>query len=186
MDPIEEAVQQLKELNATQKKILEIAGLEFALEPTRYIGRKLRSGEAIAAIGFWYQEIGAGATVTIQSIYPEGYVVIAMQEAMRFSQSGVFEFYRYVDDALIPQVHIARTYDFDFTWAETLPFSYVIKNSTTHIITNHDVADQWLIGAYIAVQLRKDVWQQDSRLMDLAAERYIYLAAAPPPMAPPV
>ncbi|MBA7696070.1 hypothetical protein ES703_104712 [subsurface metagenome] len=181
MDPMEEIALQLKELNATTKKQLEVQGLQFALEPARYIARKLRSGEATAAIGFWYQLVGAGATFTIQNVNPEGYVMLLISEGMRVSQNGVFEFTRYVDDGILPQIYIPRSVDFDFSWAETLPFSFVIRNMTTHICTNHDVAAQWITGAFIAVYLRKDVWERDSKLMDLAAERYMYLAPPPRP-----
>ncbi|GAI58682.1 unnamed protein product, partial [marine sediment metagenome] len=55
MEPIEEAVQELKELNRTNKRLLEIQGLQFALDPTRYIARKTRSGEAISDKGSYYQ-----------------------------------------------------------------------------------------------------------------------------------
>ncbi|MBA7715800.1 hypothetical protein ES703_124858 [subsurface metagenome] len=181
MDPIEEAVKELKELNATNRKLLEIQGLQFALEPTRYIARKLRSGEAISQVGFWYQLVGGGATAIIQRRNPEGYVAIIITEGMRVSQNGVFEFIRMVDDQIIPEVNIPRAVDFDFSWAETLPFSLVVRDMTTISITNHDAADQWMMGGFILALLRKDVWERDSKLMDMAAERYMYPAPPPPP-----
>ena len=131
MDPIEEVVQQLKELNATNRRLLEVQGLQFALEPTRYVARKLRSGEAIAQVGFWYQLVGAGATATIQRTNPEGYVAIMIFEGMRVSQNGVFEFTRMVDDQIIPEVNIPRAVDFDFSWSEAIPFALVVKDMTT-------------------------------------------------------
>lgn len=183
MDPIEEAVQQLKELNATNKKLLEIQGLQFALEPTRYIARKLRSGEAISQVGFWYQLVGGGATAIIQRTNPAGYVAIIIFEGMRVSQNGVLELIRMVDDQIIPEVNIPRAVDFDFNWSETIPFALVVRDVTTISITNHDAADQWMMGGFILVLLRKDVWERDSKLMDMAAERYMY-PAPPPPMPP--
>ncbi len=183
MEPIEEAVQELKELNRTNKRLLEIQGLQFALDPTRYIARKLRSGEAIATVGAWYQLVAAGDTFTIQQTNPEGYVAIMISEDLRVSQNGVFELTRYVDDGILPQIYIPRATDFFFSWAENLPFSFVGKDMATLICTNHDVADQWLIGMFLLVYLRKDVWEKDSKLMDEAAEKYMH-PAVPPPRAP--
>ncbi len=183
MEPIEEAVKELKELNATNRRLLEIQGLQFALEPTRYIARKLRSGEAISQVGLWYQLVGAGATAIIQRRNPEGYVAVMIFEGMRVSQNGVFEFTRIVDDAIIPEVYMPRAVEFEFNWSETIPFALVVRDMTTISIVNHDAAEQWMVGGFILVLLRKDVWERDSKLMDRAAERYMY-PAPPPPMPP--
>ncbi|GAI50073.1 unnamed protein product, partial [marine sediment metagenome] len=38
----------------------------------------------------------------------------------------------------------------------------------------------WIIGGWIGVYLRKEVWERDSKLMDEAAEEYIHPAPPPP------
>ena len=180
MDPMEDIALQLKELNATTRKLLEVSGLRFALEPTRYIARKLRSGEAIATIGAWYQLVAAGETFTLITTNPEGYVALIIFEELKVSQNGVFELTRYVDDGVLPQTYIPRASDLFFSWAENLPFSFVGKDKSTLILHNHDLANQWLSGMFLLVYLRKDVWEKDSKLMDEAAEKYMYPLPLPP------
>ncbi|MBA7680440.1 hypothetical protein ES703_88756 [subsurface metagenome] len=166
--------EKLDELNNNIKKLLEIEGLAYATEPLRYIARKLRSGEAIADKGMYYQLIAGGDTFALTSRNPEGYVWIGIMEGMRVSQNGVFEFTRMVDDELLPWLYIPRAAEFDFNWSQVLPFGFVIREVATVIFTNHDGANQWVIGGYIGAYLRKDVWERDSRAMDLAAEKYAH------------
>lgn len=179
----DEVVEQLKELNATTRKLLEVQGLEFALEPRRYIARKLRSGEGIADVGFYYQEIAPGATFTVSFTNPAGYVWVGIMERLMVSQNGVFELTRYLDDAILPWVYIARVPTLEISWSEVLPFGFVKKEVATISYTNHDAVAQWIIGSYLGIFLRKDIWERDSKLMDMAAERYIH--PSPEPMPPP-
>ena len=182
MDPLEEAVLQLKELNATTKKLLEVSGLQFTLEPLRYIARKLRTGEAMPRVSSIYKLFTPGETFTLVSTNPAGYVWLGVFQSIEVSQNGVFEFTGYVDDEIIPSSYVPRMVSHIINWSETIPFGHVIKDKSTMTYVNHDVADQWLVGDAMAIYLRKDVWERDSKLMDIAAERYMY--PAPPPMPP--
>ena len=163
----------LTEIRDTLNKLLDISGLDFALEPTRYIARKLRSGEAISDKGVYYQLIGAGVTFTLAARNPEGYVWIGLWESARVSQEGVIEFTRIVDDEILPWIYIPRLSNYEFNWSTTIPFGLVVRETLAVTYTNHDAAPQWLAGGWIGVYLRKDVWERDSKYMDLVAERYI-------------
>jgi len=182
MEPTEEAVLLLKELKAVADKQLEIAGLEFALEPLRYINRKLRTGEALPYTGAYYQLIAPGATFAFTFTNPSGYVWIAIFQSIEVSQNGVFEFTGWVDDAITPTLYIPRLVSHTINWSEALPFGFVIKETGLITYVNHDVAPQWISVTSMGINLRKDVWERDSKLMDEAAERYIYPVPAPPPM----
>lgn len=188
MEPWEEAVILLrelnataKELNATAKKQLEIQGLEFALEPLRYITRKHRTGDALISQAAYYQLIAPAATFVITFTNPEGYVWVGMYQDIAMSQTGVLEFTAMVDDQLLPYLYLPRLTPHVLNWNLTLPFSNIIKDTTTITYVNHDVIAQWIAVVSIGIFLRKDVWERDSRLMDQAAEKYIQ----PPPPAPP-
>ncbi len=184
MEPTEEMVILLKELKAVANKQLEVAGLEFALDPLRYINRKLRTGEALPYTGAYYQLIAPGATFAFTFTNPSGYVWIAIFQRIEVSQNGVFEFAGYLDDAITPTLYIQRLVSHTINWSEALPFGFVIKETTTMTYVNHDIAPQWLSVTSMGIFLRKDVWERDSKLMDEAAERYIY--PAPPPPSPPM
>lgn len=177
-----EILKELKELNTTTKQQLEIQGLQFALEPFRYITRKLRSGEALPRVTSTYQVVAPGATFTLTLTNPAGYVWIGIYQSVEVSQNGVFEFTGFVDDELLPLTYIPRAVSHKINWSETIPFGHVIKESTTLIVTNHDIANQWITTHNMAIYLRKDVWERDVRLMDIAAEKY--LQTAPPPITP--
>lgn len=179
MDPIEEVVQQLKELNNTQRKILELEGLEFALEPLRYIARKLRTGEALPSTASYYQLIAPAATFAITFTNPAGYVWIGIFQGIAVSQNGIFEFTAMVDDGLLPVMYIPRVTPYVINWNLALPFVHIIKDTTTIIYVNHDIANQWVSVISVGTYLRKEVWERDSKLMDEAAEKYIHPA---PPM----
>lgn len=182
MDPLEEIALQLKELNATTRQLLEVSGLQFALEPLRYIARKLRTGEAIPRVTSTYQVVAPGATFALTIANPAGYVWIGIYQSVEVSQNGVFEFTGYVDDEIIPKTYIPRGVSHIINWSETIPFGHVIRDRTTLIVTNHDIANQWVVTANMAIYLRKDVWERDIKLMDRAAEKYMY--PAPPPTPP--
>lgn len=169
----ETSEQLLTEIRDTMKKLLEVTGLEFALEPTRYITRKLRSGEAYSDKGVYYQLLAPGATFTIAASNPTGYVWIGLKETARVSQEGVIEFTRMVDDAFFPWMYVPRLSNYDFSWAQTLPFGLVVRETLIVSYTNHDAAEQWFAGGWIGAYLRKDVWERDSKYMDLVAEKYI-------------
>jgi len=70
MADLEDVVAQLKGLNSAIKKLLEISGLDFALEPTRYMTRKVRTGEATPHSETYYQEIAPAVILLIQWIKP--------------------------------------------------------------------------------------------------------------------
>ncbi|MBA7630768.1 hypothetical protein ES703_38293 [subsurface metagenome] len=183
MADLEDVVAQLKELNATAKKQLEITGLEFGLEPTRYITRKLRTGEAIPAMGSYYQQIAPFPGAFLFTFTnPSGYVWIAIFQSIEVSQNGVIEFTGMLDDAIIPTLYIPRLVSHTINWSEALPFGFVIKETGLITYVNHDAAAQWVSVASMGVYLRKDVWERDSKHMDEAAVRYMY--PAPPPMPP--
>ncbi|MBA7684961.1 hypothetical protein ES703_93374 [subsurface metagenome] len=183
MDPMEEIALQLKELNATTRKLLEVQGLQFALEPFRYITRKLRAGEAIPEVVSYYQLIAPAATFTLVATNPPGYVWIGIFQSIEVSQNGVFEFTGLMDDEIIPMSYVPRMVSHTINWSETIPFGHVIKENSTLIFTNHDIANQWIVTESMGVFLRKDIWERDSRLMDLAAEKFMY--PVPPPMPSP-
>lgn len=171
--PVRTDVQLLAEIRDTMNKMLEVSGLEFALDPTRYIARKLRSGEAISDKGSYYQLIAGGGTFTLVATNPAGYVWIGLWETARVSQEGVIEFTRYVDDELLPWLYVPRLGTFEFNWSATIPFGLVARENLTLSYTNHDAAPQWIVGGWIGAYLRKDVWERDSKYMDLVAEKYI-------------
>ena len=176
----EEVVQQRKELNTTNKKLLEIAGLQYALDPLRYITTKLRTGEALPSTASYYQLIAPfPGAFAITFTNPEGYVWIGIRQSVDLSQQGVFEFTAMVDDGILPALYIPRLTSHELSWTVTLPFGNVIKDSTTITYVNHDIANQWVSVVSVGVYLRKDVWEKDSKLMDLTAEKYVY--PAPPP-----
>lgn len=180
MEPIEEAVKELKELNASTKKLLEIQGLQFGLEPFRYITRKLRSGEAEPNVLSYYQLIAPAGVFTVTYINPTGYIWIGIFQSIEVSQNGVFEFTGFVDDALFPASYVPRMVSHVINWSVTIPFGHVIKETTTLTFVNHDIAPQWLSVDSMGVYLRKDVWERDIGHMDEAAEKYMFLE--PPPM----
>jgi len=164
--------QQLTELHHTMKGIREVDGIDFAFDPLRYIVWKLRSGEAYADRGSIYQLVAGGATFTVTQVMPEGYVWIGIRESVVVSQNGVFEFTRMVDSESMPWMYVPRVASGEFNWAETLPFGLVIKNAQVAIYTNHDAANQWVIAPFYGIFLREDVWEADSRVMDLVATKY--------------
>lgn len=163
---------QLEALNTTMKSLLEITGLDFAFDPMRYVAWKLRSGEAYADRGSYYQLLGPGATFTGTFIMPEGYVWVGIREGVTVSQNGVIELTRTVDGAALPWMYVPRLVTGEFNWAETLPFGFVIRQVSVVTYTNHDLVNQWLVGGYFGIYLRKDVWERDSKVMDLAAAKY--------------
>ena len=164
----------LTQIRDTLNKLLDASGMEFALDPSRYIARKLRSGEAFSDKGAYYQLIAPGGTFGNVSVNPEGYVWVGLWETARVSQEGVIEFTRMVDDELLPWMYIPRLVNFEFSWSSTLPFGLVVKEVISFIYTNHDVAAQWVFGGWVGAYLRKDVWERDSKYMDLEAERYTH------------
>jgi len=182
MSELEEVIKELKKLNDTNKKLLEIQGLQFALEPFRYITRKLRSGEALPNTLSYYQIIAPAGVFTVTFANPAGYVWIGIFQSIEVSQNGVFEFTGYVDDEILPKSYVPRMVSHVINWSETIPFGHVIKETTTLTFINHDIANQWLEADSMGIFLRKDVWERDVRLMDLAAERYMY--PEPPPSPP--
>ncbi|GAI74028.1 unnamed protein product, partial [marine sediment metagenome] len=105
MDPLEEMVLQLKDIKATALKQLEISGLDFALEPSRYITRKLRTGEATPSTAGYYQLVAPGATFIITTVNPVGSVWIGIHQSVHVSQNGVFELTIMMDDNLFPSLH---------------------------------------------------------------------------------
>jgi len=174
MEPLEEIALQLKELKAVAEKQLEVAGLEFALDPFRYIARKLRTGEAIPNTLSWYQLIAPGATFALTFNNPAGYTWIGIAQSVEVSQNGVFEFTGWLDDEILPASYIPRMVSHIINWSVTIPFGHVIKETTTMTFTNHDIANQWVQADSMGIFLRKDVWERDSKLMDEAAERYLH------------
>jgi len=166
----------LTEINDNLKKLVEIAGLDFALEPTRYIARKLRTGEAIPLVESYYQPFApAPAAHTFTFINPVGYVWIALFQSIEVSQNGVIELTAYLDDAIVPLLYIPRLVSHTMNWAASLPFSFVMKQTGLITYVNHDAAAQWISVSSMGVYLRKDVWEEDSKLMDMAAEKYAHL-----------
>jgi len=176
----EEAVKELKELNASTRKLLELQGLEYALEPLRYITRKLRTGEAIPSIASYHQVIAPGGTFVFTFTNPTGYVWIAIFQSIDVSQNGVIEFTGWIDDAIIPAMYMPRLVSHVINWSEALPFGFVIKETGVISYTNHDMANQWVSVVSLGAHLRKEVWERDSKLMDEAAEKYLH--PAPPPI----
>jgi len=162
----------LTEISNTLKDLRTLSGLDFAFEPSRYIVRKLRSGEALADKASYYQLIAAGATFTATFSNPEGYVWLGIREAIKTSQNGVIEFTRFLDDDILPWIYIPRLTGIDFNWLLTLPFALVNRETCTVIYTNHDAAEQWVAADWIGIYLRKDVWEKDSKYMDSVAEKY--------------
>ncbi|MBA7609795.1 hypothetical protein ES703_16989 [subsurface metagenome] len=179
MADLEDVVAQLKGLNSAIKKLLEISGLDFALEPTRYMTRKVRTGEATPHSETYYQEIAPAATFTLTFTNPTGFVWIPIIQTIDVSQNGVFEFYGWLDDAIIPAMYLPRLSSQVMRWSETIPFGFVMKESGMVTYVNHDAAVQWILVASLGILLRKEVWERDSKLMDEASERYI----VPPPLA---
>jgi len=180
----EEEIRLLTELNDTAKKQLEISGLEFTLDPLRYITTKLRTGEAVYSAATYYQLIAAGVTWAITFVNPVGYVWIGLHQGIDTSQSGIFEFTAMVDDRLLPALYIPRLTPIDVNWSQALPFGNIVKTETTITYINHDIVAQWVSVLSVGIFLRKDVWEKDSKLMDEAAEKYIHPAPPPPPMPP--
>ncbi len=185
MTELEEVVQQLKELNATARKQLEISGLEFALEPFRYIARKLRTGEAIPNVLSYYQLIVPAGVFTVTFANPTGYVWIGIFQSVEVSQNAVFEFTGFVDDEILPKSYVPRMVSHVINWSVTIPFGHVIKETTTLTFVNHDIAAQWISVDSMGIYLRKDVWERDSALMDVIAERYMHPGLPPAPPPPP-
>ncbi len=175
-----EEVQLLRDLNATTRKQLEISGLDFALEPSRYITRKLRTGEAVPSTAAYYQLVAPAATFAITTVNPVGSVWIGIHQSIHVSQNGVFEFTVMMDDNIFPSLHIPRLISYEIEWNRVLPFINIVKDSTTITYENHDIANQWISITSIGIYLRKDIWERDIKLMDEAAERYMHLA--PPPL----
>jgi len=169
----------LRKLNATTEKLLEIKSLEFGLDPLGYITRKLRTGEGLPSVASYYQLIAPfPGTFALTFTNPEGYVWIGIHQTVDLSQQGVFEFIAMVDDGILPALYIPRLTSLEISWTVTLPFGNIIKNSTTITYVNHDAAAQWISVLSVGLYLRKDVWERDSRLMDLAAEKYVGLLEA--------
>lgn len=169
----------LTEINDNLKKLVEIEGLDFALEPTRYITRKLRTGEAIPAMGSYYQAIAPfPGTFVFTFTNPVGYVWIAIFQSIAVSQNGVIEFIGILDDAIAPAMYIPRLVSHTINWSEALPFGFVVKQTGVITYVNHDAAAQWISVSSMGVYLRKDVWEEDSKLMDMAAEKYTRLEIA--------
>lgn len=184
MDPLEEIALQLKELNTTTRQLLEIQGLQFGLEPFRYISRKLRSGEALPNVLSYYQLIAPAGVFSVTFTNPAGYVWIGIYQSIEVSQNGVIEFTGFVDDEILPKSYVPRMTSHIINWSVTIPFGHVIKETTTLTFINHDIANQWLVSHSMGIFLRKDVWERDIKLMDQAAEKYMYLA--PPTPLPPL
>ena len=166
----------LVEINENLKKLVEIKSLEFGLDPLSYITRKLRTGEALPSIASYYSLVVAfpGALV-LTFTNPEGYVWIGVHQAVDLSQEGVFELTAMVDDGILPVMYIPRLTSHELSWTVTLPFANIVKHSTTISYVNHDAAAQWISVVSTGIYLRSDVWEKDSKLMDLAAEKYIAL-----------
>ena len=163
---------ELKDLNRTMKDIREIAGSDFAFDPLRYVTWKLRSGEAIEDKGGYYLLIAGGATTILTMANIEGYVWIGIREKSGVSQNGVFELTRQIDEAALPWIYIQRLVEEEVDWFETMPFGLVVRETVTVTLTNHDLADQWFTGSFYGIYLRKDVWEKDSKMMDLLAVKY--------------
>lgn len=182
MTELEDVVQQLKELNITAKRQLEISGLDFALEPFRYIARKLRTGEAIPNVLSYYQLIAPfPGAFTVTFANPTGYVWIGIFQSIEVSQNAVFEFTGFVDDEILPKSYVPRMVSHVINWSGTIPFGHVIKETTTLTFVNHDIAPQWISVDSMGIFLRKDVWERDSALMDVIAEKYMAAPPIPPP-----
>ena len=164
----------LTEINENLKKLVEIKSLEFSLDPLRYITRKLRTGEGLASVATYYQLVVAfPGAFALTFTNPEGYVWIGVYQTIDLSQEGVFEFTAMVDDEILPAMYIPRLTSHEISWTVSLPFGNVVKNSTTIAYVNHDAAAQWVSVVSVGMYLRKDVLEEDSRLMDLAAEKYV-------------
>jgi len=164
--------QQITDLNGTLKDIREINGLDFAFDPMRYITWKLRSGEALPNIFSYYQLIGPAGTFSVTYTNPEGYVWIGIFQSITVSQSGVIQFIGFVDDELFPKSFVPRLVSHSINWSITIPFGHVIKEITNLAFTNFDIADQWIAVDTMGIYLRSDVWERDSKLMDMAATKY--------------
>lgn len=164
--------QQFQGLIDTLKSIQEINGLDFAFDPMRYVAWKLRSGEAYADRGSYYQLLAPAESFIGTFIMPDGYVWVGIREGVTVSQNGVIELIRTIDGAALPWMYVPRLVTGEFNWAETLPFGFVIRQVSVVTYTNHDIANQWLVGGYFGIYLRKDVWERDSKVMDLAAAKY--------------
>jgi len=162
----------LLSLNATMKNIREINGIDFAFDPMRYIVWKLRSGEAYPDRGSYYQLLAPGATFTGTFIMPETYVWIGIREGVTVSQNAAFSMIRTVDGDALPWMVVPAVVNGEMNWAETLPFGLVIREVSVVTYTNNDLANQWLVGGFYGIYLRKDVWEADSRVMDLVARKY--------------
>ena len=178
---LDDVFNQLKELNDTSKKQLEIAGLGFALEPLRYIARKLRTGEAKQATSAYYQAVVAGGTFALTLGNSPGYVFLPVVQSIEVSQNAVFEFTAFLDDAIIPSLYIPRLVTNEIHWTQVLPFGFIMKETGLVTFVNHDIATQWVSVVSFGVQLRKEVWERESKLMDVIAERYVHPAVAPMP-----
>ncbi len=181
MDPLEESVLLLRDISVTAKKLVEISGLEFALEPLRYMTRKDRTGEATPHAEEYYQEIDPGDTFSLTFTNPPGFVWIPIIQTIAVSQNGAIEFYGWLDDAIIPALHFTRLVSLEMRWSESIPFGFIMKESGMVTYINHDIAVQWVSVLSQGIYLRKEVWERDSRLMDEAAEKYI----VPLPPLPP-
>jgi len=168
----EDFLEKIKALNATAKGTREVAGLDFTFDPMRYAAWKLRSGEAIPTRGGFYQPFAPGAVWVYTALIPEGYVQIMFRQRVTVSQNGVIEMMVYIDTPTLPWTHIPRLYSEEFHWAKTLPLGLVVKDYSVITYGNHDAAPQWLSSEYTGMFLRRDVWEKDARLMDLAATKY--------------
>ena len=169
----------LVEINDNLKKLVEIQSLEFSLDPLSYITRKLRTGEGLPSVASYYQLVVAfPGTFTLTFTNPEGYVWIGVHQTVDLSQEGVFELTAMVDDEILPALYIPRLTSHELSWTMTLPFANIIKRSTTITYVNHDAAAQWISVVSTGIYLRSDVWEKDSKLLDLAAEKYMGLLEA--------
>ena len=171
---VDALTQNLGKVSESMTKLVEIQGLSFALDPLRYIGRKMRSGEGFRDMGSTYIPIGAGATITLMMSNIEGYVWLGLYEGLRFSQTAVIEYTRLIDGTALPWIYVPRGFDMEINWSETMPFGIVCKETYGAIYTNHDAFAQWIMNAWYGAYIRKDVWEKDSRLMDMAAEEYVH------------
>ena len=163
--------QALADIKASMQLLVQIQALGYILDPFRYITQKVRSGEAQPMRGSYYQMIAPGATFTNVVTMPQDYVWIGQHEVMHTSQNGVIEITILVDDLPQPWIYVPRAWDIEYHWSVQSPYDRLIKNQATTIFTNHDALQQWIIGGFLGVLIRKDVWDRDSALMDNAARK---------------
>ena len=152
--------------------ILEINRLEFLYDQMRYLGVKVRAGQAHSEKASFFTNIAPGAT--FQAFIPNdtGFVWQAHFISCRFDQDGVIESVINVDGIITPWVWMPLSYDLDVSVTATIPYDMVAKESNLITLINHDIIAHWAAVFWMGTSVRKDVWEADSALMNEAAQRY--------------